>query len=107
MAKRNIDSEIIKSVETFVAEASKHYKIDGAYLFGSFAEGTQHKDSDIDVAIISNDIKNTFLELPKMMAFRRKIDLRIEPHPIRLDEYQKVATPFIYNIIKTGIPIKL
>ena len=105
MAKRKIDTAVIKSVEKFIAEVSKHYKVDAAFLFGSYAKGIQHKDSDIDVAIVSSDIKNQFDEIAKLYKYSRGIDLRIEPHPIKTDEYQKITTPFIDEIIRTGIPI--
>ena len=100
-----VNVEIIKTIEKYIAEISKYYKIDFAILFGSYAKGTAHKDSDIDIAVVSDDIKNEFNETLNLMRFRRKIDLRIEPHPIQTEDYKKRATPFIDEIINTGIPI--
>ena len=105
MAKRKVDEITLNAVKAFVLEVSKHYKVDAAILFGSFAKGRQNENSDIDVAIVSHDIQNTFDDMVKMMSLRWNVDLRIEPHPIKTEEFYKKETPFIAEIIKTGIPI--
>ena len=105
MAESEVNIEIIEIIEKYLAEISKHYKIDSAILFGSHAKGAAHEDSDIDIAIISEDIKNEYDETLNLMRFRRKIDLRIEPHPIQTEDYRNRATPFIDEIINTGIPV--
>ena len=44
-------------------------------MFGSYAKGTEHKDSDIDIAVITDDIKtDTFDEEVKLMILRKGID---------------------------------
>lgn len=105
MAYKTIDKEIIKIVQTFIVEAKKHFNIDYAILFGSFAKGKQHQDSDIDVAIISNDVSNTFDDSVKLMKVCRHIDLRIEPHAIRTIDYKNNASALINEIIKTGVQL--
>ena len=107
MVKRKIDREIIDTIEKYIAEVSKHYKVDDALLFGSFAKGEQTKDSDIDIAVISSDIKDTYDDMIKLMALRWNVDLRIEPHPFKTEEFQANKTPFINEIKKTGVQIKL
>jgi len=37
-----------------VAEAGKHFPVDAAYLFGSYANGTATDESDIDIALFSS-----------------------------------------------------
>ena len=105
MAESEVNIEIIEIIEKYLAEISKHYKIDSAILFGSYARGAAHKDSDIDIAIVSGDIKNEYDETLNLMRFRRKIDLRIEPHPIQTEDYRNRTTPLIDEIINTGIPV--
>ena len=77
-------------------------KIDSAYLFGSFAKGTEHKWSDIDVAIISSDFSDDrFEEGVRLMILSHDIDNRIEPVPFSpktfIDE-----DPLAWEIKKTG-----
>ena len=52
MVKRDVDINILKSVKKYIKEISKHYSIQEVYLFGSYAKGTNHEDSDIDVAVV-------------------------------------------------------
>ena len=61
----------------------KENKIDirKAYLFGSYAKGASHEDSDIDIAIILKDLKDDFDMQVHLMKLRRDFDTRIEPHP--------------------------
>jgi predicted nucleotidyltransferase len=105
MVKRTVGAEIMKIVKAYTTEVSKHYKIDYAFLFGSFAKGTQHKDSDIDIAIISKDIKNSFFDGVAIGKLRWNIDLRIEPHAINTDDYRNNTTAITDEIIRTGIRI--
>ena len=39
------------------------------------------------------------------MRLRRKIDTRIEPHIIRIEDYEKISNPFVKEIIDTGIKV--
>ena len=74
------------------------------YLFGSQANASADKDSDIDVAVISNSITDNVIEETfKLMKLRREIDLRIEPHPFSQESFAE--NPFSKEILKTGIKI--
>jgi len=44
--------EAIKIAKRYVDSIRKKYQIENAILFGSFAKGTNHPDSDIDIAIV-------------------------------------------------------
>jgi len=105
MVKRTVDIEILNSIEKYIEAISEYYKIDAVILFGSYANGTNTEDSDIDIAVISSDIKDRFDDMARLMKLRRKIDLRIEPHPIKTEEFRENETPFIDEIIKTGIEL--
>jgi len=74
-------------------------------LFGSYANGTNHEDSDIDLAIVSKDIKNEFEDGVKLMSLTWGIDTRIEPHAINTDDFNIIDTPFIDEIIKNGVEL--
>ena len=104
MVKGNIDVGILKSVEEYIKEVSKHYNIKEVYLFGSYAKGTNHKDSDIDVAIVINSDNNSFDLMVELMMLTQNIDLRIEPHPIKVKDFEE-GNPFVQEIIDTGIKV--
>ena len=49
-------SDAIKIAKSYVDRVSKKYQIENVILFGSFAKGTNHNDSDIDLAIVFKQI---------------------------------------------------
>ena len=107
MVKKSINNKIVmKIAKKYAKEICKNYSIEAIILFGSYAKGTEHQDSDIDIAIITNDFNNNIfngeIELKKL---RWNIDLRIEPHIIKIDDYKNISTPFIEEIINTGIKL--
>lgn len=104
MAKRNIDEKILNSVEEYIKEISRHYKICEVYIFGSYAKGTNNEDSDIDVAVVINSENNVFDLMVELMMLTQKVDLRIEPHPIKIKDFQE-GNPFVQEIKDTGIKV--
>lgn len=79
-------------------------KIHNAYLFGSYAKGTNSKDSDIDIAIIFNEMADEIDMQIELMKLRRKIDTRIEPHPYLKSELD-MFNPLWREILSKGIEI--
>ena len=80
-----------------VAEELKPYAI---FLYGSYANGTPHAESDIDVAVVFDGFNGNWLEISaKLWKLRREISDDIEP--VLLDRTQD-KSGFVNNIIKTG-----
>lgn len=76
------------------------------YLFGSYAKRKFHEDSDIDLAIVSDDLKGRVIDdMVLLMKLRNNVDSRIEPHPFLSKEFDK-TNPFVKEIIETGIRVK-
>ena len=69
-----------------------------------YAKGTYNEDSDIDVAIIINSNTNIFDLIVELMMFTQNIDLRIEPHPIKIKDFEE-GNPFAQEIIDTDIKV--
>lgn len=105
MVEKSIDKDILDIVNKFVSEIKKHYNVTAIILFGSYAKGTQHKDSDIDIAIVSNDFTDIYDSMAALMGMTWEIDARIEPHPITKDDYDEVSNPFVKEILDTGIKV--
>ena len=98
--------DIIKIAREFadcVKASNLPMKIDRTYLFGSFAKGTPHEYSDIDVAfIVSNwtgGYDDTIVPVWKMC---RNFDSRIEPHII---DPEQDYSYFEQEVQRTGILI--
>lgn len=107
MAKEPINDRLIMEIiQKYVEKICENYKIEAIILFGSYAKGTNSENSDIDIAIITDDFENDVIdEELNLMRLRRKIDTRIEPHLIRIEDYKKADTPFIKEVKDTGIKV--
>ncbi len=105
MVKRAIDDKIMESIKKYIEKISKYYRIESIILFGSYAKGTENDDSDIDIAIISSDFNDIIEDGAKLIGLTWKIDTRIEPHPITTEDYEKISTPFVKEILDTGIKV--
>jgi len=73
-----------------------------AWLFGSYAKGNQHDNSDIDIAIVLKDnVDHTFETEVKLMVIRKGDETLIEPHAFTKDEFND-NVPIVSQIIKYG-----
>jgi predicted nucleotidyltransferase len=75
-----------------------------AWLFGSYAKGIQHEDSDIDLALISDAFTINFIENNHKTALINYEFPDIEVHHFNTQIF-KIDDPFINEIKKTGIKI--
>ena len=73
-----------------------------AWLFGSYAKGNQHDNSDIDIAIVLKDsVNHTFETEVKLMVIRNGDETLIDPHAFTKDEFDE-NVPIVNQIIKYG-----
>ena len=101
MVKR--DAKLNKIIKNFLEEIQKKFKIDNAYLYGSFAKGTVGKWSDIDIAIVSSDFSGDLFEDRRvLMRLASAIDDRIEPKPFTKELFS-ADDPLVDEIQKHGI----
>lgn len=92
--------EVEKLVEQFAALVIQKYPAELVVLFGSYAKGTAHKNSDIDVAVVVNHIKGDYLQsLTRLFRIGEDVHVLIEPVLIRKDEYRG---GFLEEIMNTG-----
>lgn len=95
-----------KHVEVIVSEyinaiKNRNIRVEKVILFGSYAAGCAGKDSDIDIAVISPDFGQDFVEEAVMLKeISEEIDLDISPRPYSLDEYKNIKQgQFLYDEI--------
>lgn len=101
-----VNQRVIDTVKQYIMTIPKNFGVKKAYLFGSFAKGKEKEESDIDIALVLDNMPDFFYTQKQLMKLRRKIDLRIEPHPIKEQDFNSL-NPFAYEIEKTGIEIIL
>ena len=97
-------NEAIKIAKRYIQNVRKQYEISGVVLFGSFAKGTQHADSDIDLAIVFETLDDIIDMQIKLLTLRTDDDLLIEPHPFQMDDFTP-TNPVVSKILKDGIEL--
>lgn len=95
-----MDRKIIKIVKRYAELVKDVTDVDMIVIYGSAAKGKMKEYSDIDVAIILDDLTEDYLELSiKLVRLIHKVDIRIEPN-LLIRKYNKSG--FIDNILKEG-----
>ena len=96
-------SEVVTKLMRYKVLLSEHFDIDKVILYGSYARGNQHVDSDIDVAVVVNSIDEAYFSYaPLLWKLRRLVDDRIEPVLIEKD---RDNSGFLQEILLTGLVI--
>jgi predicted nucleotidyltransferase len=91
---------VINAVERYADIVARELSPAAIVLYGSYAKGNAHEDSDIDVAVIFNGFKGDWLKASSYLwRLRREISYDIEP--VLLDSTQD-KSGFVANIFKTG-----
>jgi len=104
-----MDKKISRIVSTYIHTVlNQEPDLLSAYIFGSYAQNNQRAESDIDIALVIDNLKDTnrFETQVKLMLLAANIDNRIEPHPISKDDLHS-NNPFVLEILKTGIKLSL
>ena len=101
-----VSDKIINLIRKLIHEAEKdNIRISQAVIFGSYAKGTNHELSDIDVAVVSDDFEGiSFYDNKKMFGALLRTSIEIELHPYRPEEFT-TENPFVKEIIQYGYKI--
>ncbi len=113
MAEKFTDQELNKIVNEYIARLKTKIHLNKAVLFGSYAKGTAHSDSDIDLLVVSDELSETRpkgangLLLDKLVGLDN-VHLNLEVigiHPAKLNN--EVTKSFFDEVLATGreIPI--
>lgn len=98
-----------KKINKIIHELSKLIKeqfpdLKGLYLYGSQAKGGSHKDSDIDLVAIFDEVsrEKTFEIAGLLCDLEYKYDVYIDLHPYTSETIQR--NPYYYNeVVNKGI----
>ena len=78
-------------------------------LFGSYARGEATPDSDIDILVVLENLKNTYEEASRLSPLLADLSLEynIVPFclPMRFAEYEKADTPLLVNVHREGVVV--
>lgn len=78
--------------------------IDQVFLFGSYAHGTQHRWSDVDLCIVSSKFRTPWEALQYLWKKVPDTSLTIEPVGFGTRDFQEGST-LINEIKRTGVRI--
>lgn len=92
----------VKRYLSFLKE--NDFSIRKAYIFGAYAKGDFNENSDIDLAVVMNNLSNSYTMQVELMKISRKFDTRIEPHPFDEADFD-TSHPFAHEILTTGVQI--
>jgi len=93
-------AEVVEHVRRYAEAVRKDMEVEKIVLFGSHARGTARLDSDIDVAIVVNQLTGDWMTLAaRLHRLTRDIDINIEP--VLLDA-SKDPSGFIGHVMETG-----
>jgi predicted nucleotidyltransferase len=100
-----VDQTVIDTAIRYLQVIPGSIRMKKAYLFGSYAKGNATNDSDIDIAIVVDEMDNFFALQMQLMRLRRSVDLRIEPHPFWEGDFNN-QNPYAIEIERTGLELK-
>lgn len=101
MPKKKIN-KIIQELNKLIKEQFPDLK--GLYLYGSQVKGTSHKDSDIDVVAIFDEVsREKSFEIGGILCdLEYKYDIYIDLHEYTLKDLER--NPYFYNeVVNKGI----
>ena len=92
--------QVFGRINRFVKVIVHEYDPEKIILYGSYAKGTNHPDSDIDIAVVVREVNGSFLDKEaKLYKIRRDIDINIEPI---LLESRNDSSGFLKHILSYG-----
>lgn len=107
MARRRIPKQLNIVIREYLARLdAEKLPITNVYLFGSYAKGTEHEWSDVDLCVLSPRFKN-WLTASQYLIVRRPSDMKypIEPIGMTLEDFNDGGA-LAAEIKKTGIKIR-
>ncbi|SEI66260.1 Nucleotidyltransferase domain-containing protein [Dyadobacter sp. SG02] len=112
MSDRKVPESIAKLTEEFVAGIRTLYgeRLDKVILFGSYARGEQHEESDVDFLVVLNDERiNAFAEISRMSGISAELGLKysfwISTVPISINRLLQGEVALAINVRKEGIVV--
>jgi predicted nucleotidyltransferase len=84
-------------------------KLKKVILYGSYARGKAHKNSDIDLMIVLSDMESAFDEIDRLNDIKYNIGLDYEVYistnPVSEYNFSHSKLPVFNNVVREGIEI--
>lgn len=106
--KKLNDSEVRKVVSSFKRGLKNTgVSFEHIYIFGSYAKGNPHVDSDIDVAVILSDKGKQTLKkkFSSIVWLAKQINVKLEPHLLSKSDFANRWLSLPAEIKKYGVRV--
>ncbi len=98
-----MDQKVYSRVKLFAERIKPFLPVKMIILYGSYAKGTERPDSDIDVAVVVEELNDNWLKVnSKLLLISSEIDDKIEPNLIICKGNK---SGFVESIMNYGIVI--
>lgn len=95
--------QVLKLAKEYAAVVRKELAPEAVILYGSQAKGTSNEGSDIDIAVIVDEIPGDYLDTSALLwKLSRKVHADIEPVLLTSDDY---GSGFLRVVRDTGIAV--
>jgi predicted nucleotidyltransferase len=110
MSNRKVPDSVAELTEEFVSRISELYgaRLNKVILFGSYARGDQHEDSDVDYLVVLNDPEiEAYKEIgdlsPTTFDLSLKYSISVSAVPVSKAKFDHNASPLVRNVRHDGI----
>ena len=95
--------EVLNIAKEYANAVRSIMQTSGVFLYGSYAKGTATADSDIDIAVVVDQIPGDYLSIvSKLWGLTRNISQEIEPVLLTAVDNQ---SGFLQTVKRTGIAV--
>jgi len=95
-----LKEDINNAINRYAELVKKILPVEMIILYGSHAKGTEHKNSDIDIAIVVDDLEEDYLDMSaRLYSLCREVNSDIEPKLIIKKDNR---SGFLESILKYG-----
>jgi len=96
-------NEVLTYAKEYAAAVRKTMDADEIFLYGSHAKGTATKNSDIDIAVIVDDISGDYLSAVSLLwKLSRTVNEDIEPVLLTSSDAE---SGFLRTVRETGVAV--
>ena len=101
-------SELLKELKEALYEVYGE-NLRGLYLYGSFADGKEDLESDLNLAVVLEDFDDYWVEVQRtsriISDLSLKYDVSISPIRVREADWVQEDSPFLNSVRKECIPL--
>lgn len=103
-----IPDQIKNTLVDYIQALAKEITVTSAFVFGSYAKGNWHEESDIDVAVFSEYFANMDRIQAITFLLNRTLPYHLDIQPVAFEANELTSpdeNPFVAEILGTGVKI--